>query len=49
MKSNMLEDAEVLQCFVFLFEIFLANGKFDKVKDRLVANGMQQKRELYPQ
>jgi hypothetical protein len=32
-----------------LFEKFLVNSEFGKVKARLVANGMQQKRELYPQ
>jgi len=29
-------------------EKFLANGGFDKIKAQLVANGAQQKRELYP-
>jgi hypothetical protein len=31
-----------------LVEKFLANGEFDKIKARLVANGAQQNRELYP-
>jgi hypothetical protein len=31
-----------------LVEKFLANGEFDKIKAPLVANGAQQKRELYP-
>jgi hypothetical protein len=48
MKSNIPEDAEVLRCFIFLVEKFLANGEFDKIKARLVANGAQQNRELYP-
>jgi hypothetical protein len=38
----------VLQWFVFLVEKFLANGKFDKVDARLVENGAQQEREVYP-
>ncbi len=48
MKSDIPEDAEVLRCFIFLVEKFLANGEFDKIKARLVANGAQQIRELYP-
>jgi hypothetical protein len=47
MKSDVPHDAEILCCFVFLVEKFLANGEFDKIKARLVANGAQQKRELY--
>ncbi len=38
----------MLRCFIFLVEKFLANGEFDKIKARLVANGAQQNRELYP-
>jgi hypothetical protein len=48
MKADVPEDAEILWCFIFLVEKFLANGEFDKIKARLVANGAQQKRELYP-
>jgi hypothetical protein len=48
MKPNIPKDAEILRFFVFLVEKFLANGEFDKIKARLVANGAQQKRELYP-
>jgi hypothetical protein len=48
MKADVPEDAEVLRCFIFLVEKFLANGEFDKIKARLVANGAQQKRELHP-
>ena len=48
MKPDIPKDAEILRCFVFLVEKFLANGEFDKIKARLVANGAQQKRELYP-
>jgi len=40
--------SEILRCFVFLVEKFLANGEFDKIKARLVANGAQQKGEMYP-
>jgi hypothetical protein len=31
-----------------LVEKFLANGEFDRVKARMVANGAQQSGELYP-
>jgi hypothetical protein len=48
MKNEVPEDAEVLRCFIFLVEKFLANGEFEKIKARLVANGAQQDRELYP-
>ncbi len=48
MKPDIPRDAEILRCFVFLVEKFLANGEFDKIKARLVANGAQQKREMYP-
>jgi hypothetical protein len=48
MKADVPEDAEVLRCFIFLVEKFLANGEFDKIKARLVANRAQQNRELYP-
>jgi hypothetical protein len=48
MKLDIPRDAEILRCFVFLVEKFLANGEFDKIKARLVANGAQQKREMYP-
>jgi hypothetical protein len=48
MRPDIPKDAEILRCFVFLVEKFLANGEFDKIKARLVANGAQQKRELYP-
>jgi len=44
MRHDLPEDAEVLRCFIFLVERFLANGEFDKVKARLVANGAQQNR-----
>jgi len=48
MKPDIPRDAEILRCFVFLVEKFLANGEFDKIKARLVANGAQKKREMYP-
>jgi hypothetical protein len=48
MKDEVPEDAEVLRCFIFLVEKFLANGEFEKIKARLVANGAQQNRDLYP-
>jgi hypothetical protein len=48
LKADVPEDAEILRCFIFLVEKFLADGQFDKIKARLVANGAQQKRELYP-
>jgi hypothetical protein len=42
MKPDIPRDAEILRCFV------LANREVDKIKARLVANGAQQKREMYP-
>jgi len=48
MKPDILRDAKILRCFVFLVKKFLANGEFDKIKARLVANSAQQKREMYP-
>jgi hypothetical protein len=48
MKLDIPKDAEILRCFVFLVEKYLANGEFDKIKARLAANGAQQNRELYP-
>jgi hypothetical protein len=48
LKAEVPKDAEVLRCFIFLVEKFLANGQFEKIKARLVANGAQQNRELYP-
>jgi hypothetical protein len=48
LKADVPEDAEILRCFIFLVEKFLADGQFDKIKARLVANGAQQNRELYP-
>ncbi len=32
MKPDIPKDAEILLCFVFLVEKFLANGEFDKIK-----------------
>jgi hypothetical protein len=48
LKAEVPKDAEILRCFIFLVEKFLANGQFDKIKARLVANGAQQQREMYP-
>jgi hypothetical protein len=48
MKLDIPRDAEILRCFVFLVEKILANREVDKIKARLVANGAQQKREMYP-
>jgi hypothetical protein len=48
MKPNIPKNAELLCCFVFLVEKFLVSGEFDKIKAQLVANGAQQKKNLYP-
>ncbi len=48
LREDIPEDAEILRSFIFLVEKFLANGDFDKVKARMVANGAQQSRKLYP-
>ncbi len=47
-KPDIPRGAEILCCFVFLVEKFLANGEFDKIEARLVANSAQQMRDLYP-
>jgi hypothetical protein len=49
MKKDVPEDAQVLRSFIFLVEKFLANGVFDKMKARIVADSAQQDRSLYPQ
>ncbi len=38
----------VIRSFMFLKTKFNAEGKFDKIKARMVANGKQQDRKLYP-
>ncbi len=48
MTPDIPMDSEIQCCFVFLVEKFLVNGKFDKIKAQLVANGVQQKKDLYP-
>jgi hypothetical protein len=48
MWEDIPADAEILRSFIFLVEKFLANGEFDKVKARMVADGAQQNRQLYP-
>ncbi len=47
MRKDIPEDA-VICSFTFLVEKFLANGDFDKVKGRIVTNGAQQSRAMYP-
>ena len=47
-KPDIPRGAEILCCFVFLVEKFLANGEFDKIKACLVTNGVQQKKDLHP-
>jgi hypothetical protein len=37
-KHHTTEDAEVLQCFIFLEEKFLDSGELEKVKASLVPN-----------
>ncbi len=49
MKKDVPEDAQTLRSSIFLVEKVLANGVFDKMKSRLVANGAQQDCALYPQ
>jgi hypothetical protein len=48
MREDIPEDAEILCSFIFLVKNFLANGDFDKVKGRIVTNGAQQSRVMYP-
>jgi hypothetical protein len=46
--ESIIAGACVLTCHMFLVEKFLANGKFDKMKARLVSHGNQQDREQFP-
>jgi len=43
-----LGDTKPLRCHMFTVEKFLADGRFDKVKTRMVANGDEQDPQFYP-
>ncbi len=43
-----LGDTKPFRCHMFTVEKFLADGSFDKVKTRMVANGDEQDPQLYP-
>jgi len=43
-----LEGFDPVNCHLFTVEKLLANGDFDKMKLRLVANGNEQDQEVYP-
>jgi hypothetical protein len=47
-KSEIPEDATILNSHVFLVNKYNANGEFEKVKARLVADGRDQDPLLYP-
>jgi hypothetical protein len=46
--DKILAGACVLTCHMFLVEKFLADGKFDKMKARLVSHGNKQDKEQFP-
>ncbi len=43
-----LEGFDPLNCHLFTVEKLLANGDFDKMKSRFVANGNEQDQDVYP-
>jgi hypothetical protein len=46
--ETILAGACVLTCHMFFIEKFLVNGKFNKIKARLVSLGNKQDREQFP-
>ncbi len=46
--ENELEGFEPLNCHLFTVEKLLANGDFDKMKSRFIANGNEQDQDVYP-
>jgi hypothetical protein len=47
-RAEVMRSAKVLKSHMFLVRKYLADGSFDKVKARLVADGRDQDAELYP-
>jgi len=47
-RVEVTKSAKVLKTHMFLVRKYLADGSFDKVKARLVADGRDQDAELYP-
>jgi hypothetical protein len=47
--DKILAGACVLTCHMFIVEKFLADGKFDKMKARLVSHGNKQDKEQFPE
>ncbi len=47
-RAEVTRSAKVLKSHMFLVRKYLADGSFDKVKARLVADGRDQDAELYP-
>jgi hypothetical protein len=47
-RTEATKSAKVLKSHMFLVRKYLANGNFDKVKARLVADGRDQDAEMYP-
>ena len=47
-RAEVTKSAKVLKLHMFLVKKYLADGLFDKVKARLIADGRDQDAELYP-
>jgi hypothetical protein len=47
-RVEVTKSAKVLKLHMFLVKKYLADGLFDKVKARLIADGRDQDAELYP-
>jgi len=47
-RAEVTKSAKVLKSHMFLVRKYVADGSFDKVKARLVADGIDQDAELYP-
>ncbi len=47
-RASIKAGTKILRSHMFVVEKYLANGKFDKIKARLVADGRDQESSLYP-
>ncbi len=47
-RASIKAGTKILKSHMFMVEKYLANGSFDKMKARLVADGRDQDEEIYP-
>jgi hypothetical protein len=47
-RAEVMKSAKILKSHMFLVKKYLADGSFEKVKARLVADGRDQDSDLYP-